>query len=77
MSNEEKAKEIAELNGICYKNHSKYESDMDSTLECYGSAIQMAEWKDEQFRQMVKNYIELAYSNGDQAHLLEDLLKDI
>lgn len=49
MTNEEKAKKIAELHGICYKWHFKYESDMDSTLECYASAIEMAEWKDQQF----------------------------
>lgn len=48
MTNEEKAREIAESHGICYKCHSKYESDMDSTLECYGSAMEMAEWKDSQ-----------------------------
>lgn len=46
--NETKAREIAKSNGINYKNHSKYEDDMDSTLECYKSALEAMDWKDEQ-----------------------------
>lgn len=41
------------------------------------AAVNMAEWKDEQFKKEVSEYIELAYSNGEAANLLEDLLKDI
>lgn len=48
ISNEQKAKEIAKLNGINYKNHSKCEDDMDSTLECYKSALEAMEWKEQQ-----------------------------
>lgn len=47
--NETKAREIAKSNGINYKNHSKYEDDMDSTLECYKSALQAMDWKDKQW----------------------------
>ena len=49
VSNEQKAKEIAKSNGINYKNHSKYEDDMDSTLECYKSALEAMQWKDEEY----------------------------
>lgn len=49
-TNERKAEEIAKSNGINYKNHSKYEDDMDSTLECYKSALEAMQWKDEQFK---------------------------
>lgn len=41
------------------------------------AAVKMAEWKDEQFKKEVSEYIELAYNNGEAANLLEDLLKDI
>jgi hypothetical protein len=41
------------------------------------ATVKMAEWKDEQFKKEVSEYIELAYSNGESANLLEDLLKDI
>lgn len=44
---------------------------------CYNSAIKMAEWKDKQFKKIVKDYIELAYDSGQQANLLEDLLKEL
>lgn len=41
------------------------------------AAVKMAERKDERFKKEVSEYIELAYSNGEAANLLEDLLKDI
>lgn len=51
MTQEEKAKEIAHNNRINY-----YEGDIgwgdrikSSEEECYDSAMEMAEWKDEQF----------------------------
>ena len=51
MTNEEKSKEIAQNNRINY-----YEGDIgwgdrikSSEEECYVSAMEMAEWKDEQF----------------------------
>ena len=51
MTNEEKSKEIAQNNRINY-----YEGDIgwgdrikSSEEECYDSAMEMAEWKDEQF----------------------------
>lgn len=44
MTNEEKAKEIAERNAYYYE----YEGSSES--ECEQSAFEMAEWKDEQFK---------------------------
>ena len=41
------------------------------------AAVKMAEWKDEQFKKEVSEYIGLAYSNGEAANLLEDLLTEI
>lgn len=55
ISNEQKAKEIAKSNGINYKNHSKYEDDMDSTLECYKSALEAMQWKENQIIEWLWN----------------------
>ena len=52
MTNEEKSKEIAQNNRINY-----YEGDIgcgdrikSSEEECYDSAMEIAEWKDEQIK---------------------------
>lgn len=71
MTNEEKAQEICNA----YAN-SKF---IPTQEECvaYSSAMEMAKWKDEQFKKNVSEYIEFAYNNGEAANLLEDLLTDI
>ena len=60
MTNEEKSKEIAQNNRINY-----YEGDIgwgdrikSSEEECYDSAMEMAEWKDEQFVQEKEKLID-------------------
>jgi hypothetical protein len=72
MTNEEKSQEIARNNELYgdTDNNSKIE-------ECYIAALSMAAWKDEQFKQIVKDYINLAYSSGQEANLLEDILKEL
>ena len=50
--------------------------DIDGEFYQLFDAKKICELKDEQFRQMVKEYIELAYDEGSDAHLLENLLKE-
>ena len=77
MTNEDKAREIAKQHGICYQNHSKHESDMDSTLECYVSALKIAEWKDQQFNEERKELLSLVKMlSVDETNqtIIEDLI---
>ena len=61
MANEEKAKEIAELHEIIYiANAGEHGS---SYLECYSSAMQMAEWKEQQ---MIEKACEWLERNADK-----------
>lgn len=46
MTNEEKAKQIAEEYSCLYG----FGLDRDSSIECYLSAMQAMQWKDEQFK---------------------------
>lgn len=72
MNNEEKVKKIVD---------SVFESGLNTNRTfydmAYNSALEMAQWKDEQFKQIVKDYIDLAYNSGQEANLLEDILKEL
>ena len=52
MTNEEKARIIAEENKCCYPEDMAYEDFSDE--ECYTSALEMAEWKDQQFKEYLE-----------------------
>lgn len=53
MNNKEKAEEISKKYGIKYDTITKEGNiiEMNKKFECYNSALEMAEWKDEQFKQ--------------------------
>ena len=57
MTNEEKAREIAENNFRLYKptydDNAKISED--SCKECEASALEMSEWKDEQFAEVLES----------------------
>lgn len=72
MNNKEKAKKIVDNVFKSGLNTNRSFYDM-----AYDSALEMAQWKDEQFKQIVKDYIDLAYSSGQEANLLEDILKEL
>lgn len=62
MTNDEKAEIIAERNGrqrFC-KNYDVGCKAYNSTDDCFSSAIQMAEWKDEQFAEQKQALINKA-----------------
>ena len=51
MSNEEKAKEIAK------KHHVLYDDYYDSTQECIDSSVEAMEWKDNEMRRRLKDFV--------------------
>lgn len=51
--------------------------DLKSDKELKEILLEFTNWKNEQFEQLVKDYIKIAYDNGQDASLLEDLLTDI
>lgn len=57
MTNEKKAKELAEDNE---KSYIMYDGETETTSynECYQAAIEMAEWKDKQFQEEKKQLVE-------------------
>ena len=64
MTNAEKARELCKL----------YQ---DNRASLFQHLLAMAQWKDEQVKQIVKDYIDLAHSNGQETNLLEDILKEL
>ena len=58
MTNEEKAREIARFNREFYSTGGT--SHKYSDEECYDSAMDMAEWKDEQFVREKEKFIDKA-----------------
>ena len=52
MTNIEKAREIAEKNRCCYPEDMACEYYSDE--ECYTSALEMANWKDQQFKEYLE-----------------------
>lgn len=57
MTNEEKAKEIAER---CYRDYVDEGNMIGSSEECYESALQAMQWKDEQAKEQRKELINKA-----------------
>lgn len=55
MTNEEKAKEIATENQEEYAECGSY--SLKSYDECYDSALEMAEWKDQQYAKILTKLI--------------------
>lgn len=75
MNNEEKVKEIAHN---LITNQVQDDWWYPRAQEHYEEALmEMAQWKDEQFKRIVKDYIDLAYSSGQEANLLEDILREL
>ena len=74
----EKAKEISYhyLQQVDCFGKKKYDEN-DILVTARDAALEMAQWKNEQFKQIVKDYIDLAYNSGQEAHLLEDILKNL
>jgi len=71
-NNEQKAKRI--VDSIFSTGLNTYRTFYEMA---YNSAMEMAEWKDRQFKEIVENYIKLAYDSGQEANLLEDLLQEL
>ena len=65
--NEKKAREFAEDRG----------HDSQSVTEAFVACLDMADWKDEKFKELVREYIRLGYDSGQPVNLLEDLLNEI
>lgn len=60
ISDEEKAKEIAEENNRCYgKNSDNGHKEYFSINECYISAMDMAEWKNKQFEDYLNSVLHI------------------
>lgn len=58
VSDEEKAQEIAKENNRCYgKNSNNEPKEYFSINECYTSALDMAEWKNEQFEDYLNSVL--------------------
>lgn len=55
MTNEEKAQDIGLLNARQYRHNYGSEELTDSVNECIQSCIEMAEWKDRQFKEYLEN----------------------
>lgn len=53
MTNKEKAREIAEENFQFYKSNKEGEISTDSCKECEQSALEMAEFKDQQIKKVL------------------------
>lgn len=53
MTNEEKAIEISESNGVWHSNGEGSGSWSDD--ECYKSALEAMKWKDEQFKELLES----------------------
>lgn len=71
MTNEEIAEELF-----------PYYEDMEDvelvqTVFKRSGAIEMGKWKDNRFREIVSDYIKLAYDSGQEANMLEDLLNEL
>lgn len=62
MTNKEKAIEIAENNFTFYKSNVEGEISTDSCKECEQSALEMAEWKDQQFKKVLHE-VEIIFNN--------------
>ena len=63
MTNEEKAKEISfsQYKEYPYEGCDGLEYTNDSTIECEKSALEMAEWKDQQFKEYMNKKKEERY----------------
>ena len=67
MTNKEKAREIGKVNARQYRHNYGGNEFVFSNEECEASALQMAEWKDQQFKEYLekkRNSINLNYHNG-------------
>lgn len=73
MTNEQKAKEIAENQFSWYSDF----DDVNSFEECYESAMQMAQWKDEQYNEEKRDLLGLVKMLKIDEHnqtIIEDLV---
>lgn len=69
MNNEEKAQEICEKNKQFHVEC--------SSLECYLSALEMAQWKDEQFKQLLIEKTKLLSSSAAQDSVKRCTIEEI
>lgn len=72
MKNEDKAKEISNNNctHICLADCSA-ESYFSSEIDCYKTAMEMAEWKDRQLNESCENCLKLHEKFGKRCAFLD------
>lgn len=76
MNNEEKAKEIAIKNKIYYDEPTG-NIDCSSFAECQKTALEMAQWKDGQFKQLLIEKTKLLSSSAAQDSVKRCTIEEI
>ena len=82
MTNEEKAREIAK-NNECYYTEPHYkfgelqDIEINSYNECEKSALDMAQWKDRQFREILRKRWKESQANPNDEQLKIALFDEI
>lgn len=77
MTNTEKAREIAKKNFEDYSEEDIYGRVYEKTSEpeCYSSAIEIAEWKDQEFLKLIDSKLDYARSKIEERHDKVDRIK--
>lgn len=77
MSDEEKALEIAKKYGIKYDTITKEGKiiEMDKEHECYKSALEMAEYKDDYYYKVITEIVGAAYNSCEDHSKIDEVLK--
>lgn len=70
MTNEEKASEVAKKNSEDYSEEDIYGRIYEKTSEpeCYFSAIEIAQWKDQEFLKLIDSKLDYARSKIEERH---------
>lgn len=77
MNNEEKAREIAKKNSEDYSAEDIYGHFYEQTSEpeCYFSAKEIAQWKDQEFLKLIDSILDYARSKIEERHDKMDRIK--
>lgn len=66
MNNEEKARELAGKHSYVYND--EWSGYISSGNECFNSSLEMAEWKDNQFLELIDKKLDYARSKIEEMH---------
>lgn len=58
MTNKEKAKDIVRNKGCVYSVHGKLKDPISGKTDIYDSALEMARWKDAQFKEYLRDRLD-------------------